>query len=103
MSKTIDLQVEKSRTLLTGLRAHLDELTDKGISASQLNGMEADLKALQKANEECDRMREELSVKVKAMARVMQTVKDTFAEKKRIIKGYYAQEEWGKYGVMDKR
>ena len=34
---------------------------------------------------------------------ILSGVKEIFAEKKKIIKGYYPQEEWERYGVMDKR
>jgi hypothetical protein len=40
---------------------------------------------------------------VKTMNKILQNVKDSFAEKKKIIKGYYPQEEWMKFGVQDKR
>jgi len=103
MSKTIDLQVGKSETLIAGLRQHLSELSDKGIHAATLDGMEKDLDSLRAANEECDRLRAELSQKVRAMNGVLQQVKDSFAANKRIVKVSYPQEDWVKYGVTDKR
>jgi hypothetical protein len=103
MSKTIDLQVEKSSVLLKGLRNNIAELANKGITANQLNEMESDLKALKAANEECDHIREGLSAKVKAMNAILNHVKDSFADKKKVVKGYYTQEEWNRFGVMDKR
>lgn len=103
MSKTVDLQVEKSSVLLKGLRDNISELTNKGITSDQLNNMEADINALKAANMECDKIREELSAKVKRMNAIINNVKKTFLEKKKVIKGYYPQEEWIRYGVMDKR
>lgn len=103
MSKTIDLQVEKSSVLLNGLRNNLAELTGKGISADQLSKMESDIAALKAANTECDKIREQLSARVKAMNAILSDVKETFAEKKKVVKGYYTQEEWNRFGVMDKR
>ena len=46
---------------------------------------------------------EELSQKVKHMNEILTSVKEAFAEKKRIIKTSYPQELWIKYGVQDKR
>ena len=103
MSKTIELQIEKSRVLIEGLRNHVAELSDKGISVDQLDQMTARLADLKAANEECDALRAELSNKVKNMNKVLLEVKDSFATKKKVIKGYYPQEEWSRYGVMDKR
>ncbi len=103
MSKTIDLQIEKSRILIEGLRKNMDALRDKGFNNEELDAMGAELEALHVANEECDAMREQLSVKVKRMNEILLSVKEKFGEKKKVIKGYYPQEEWIKYGVQDKR
>lgn len=103
MSKTIDLQIEKSRVLIDGLRNNIDALKDKGFSCEELDAMGADLDALRQANEECDAIREQLSAKVKNVNGILAGVKEKFAEKKKIIKGYYPQEEWLRYGVQDKR
>ncbi|MBR2034822.1 MAG: hypothetical protein IJ984_02100 [Prevotella sp.] len=103
MSKTIDLQIEKSRVLIDGIRKNLGVLEDKGFNNEELDLMCQELDALKAANDECDAMREQLSAKVKNMNSILTRVKDAFAEKKRIIKGYYPQEEWTRYGVQDKR
>lgn len=103
MSKTIDLQIEKSRVLIEGLSKNLETLRSKGIVSDELQAMSADLDKLKAANDECDQIREELSRKVKAMNGILAGVKDAFAEKKRIIKTNYPQEEWIIYGVQDKR
>ena len=65
MSKTIDLQVEKSRSLIEGYRSHLSELQGRGASADQLDRMEQNIQRLIAAGEECDRMRAALSEKVR--------------------------------------
>lgn len=103
MAKTIDLQVEKSRVLIEGLNNNLAEIADKGIVKAELDVMQAELDALAKANEECDALRESLSAKVREVNSKLAVVKDKFAEKKKIIKGNYPQDEWSKYGVLDKR
>lgn len=103
MSKTIDLQIEKSRVLIEGLSRNIEALRDKGIASDALENMSADLDRLKASNDECDRIREELSLKVKAMNEILAQVKDAFAEKKRIIKTNYPQEQWINYGVQDKR
>ncbi|MBQ9556575.1 MAG: hypothetical protein IJV05_10160 [Muribaculaceae bacterium] len=103
MSKTIDLQVEKSRSLIEGYRNNLAELQAKGVTAAQLDKMEEDLKKLRAAGEECDRLRAELSEKVNQTNALLQTVKDDFLEQKKVVKSSYDQEAWQRYGIMDKR
>ena len=67
MSKTIDLQIEKSRVLIDGIRKNLGVLEDKGFNNEELDLMCQELDALKAANDECDAMREQLSAKVKNM------------------------------------
>ncbi|MBR1547748.1 MAG: hypothetical protein IJ637_03365 [Prevotella sp.] len=103
MSKTVELQIEKSRNLVEGLRKHLSNGVGGGISTDEINGMEQALNALQEANAEVDRLRDELTPKVKHMNDVLADVKAAYAEKKKTLKGYYPQEQWADYGVPDKR
>ena len=65
--------------------------------------MEQAVKELEAANADVDRLREELTPKVKHMNKVLARVKDTYAEKKKTLKGYYPQERWADYGIPDKR
>ncbi len=103
MSKTVELQIEKSRNLIAGLRKHLNSGMGGGVTAGEIDAMEKNLDELAKANEACDRLRAELSPKVKHMNDVLTAVKVAYGEQKRTIKGYYPQERWADYGVPDKR
>ena len=103
MSKTTELQIEKSRNLIGGLRKHLNGGVGGGVTASEIDDMEQTLSELAKANDECERLRAELAPKVKHMNEVLASVKGVYAEKKKLLKGYYPQEQWADYGVPDKR
>ena len=103
MSKTIELQIEKSSNLIGGLRKHLNNGVGGGISTQEIDQMEQALAQLKAANDEVDRLREELQPKVKHMNDLLAQVKTAFAEHKKTIKGYYPQEQWADYGVADKR
>ena len=61
------------------------------------------LAMLSEANAEVDRLREELTPKVKKMNDLMTLVKASYAESKKTLKGYYPQECWPDYGIPDKR
>ena len=102
MSKTVELQIEKSRNLVGGLRKHLSE-TGGGVSADEVDEMEKVLNNLVAANAEVDRLREELTPKMKRMNEMLVRVKEAFAEKKKTLKGYYPQERWAEFGIADKR
>ena len=103
MSKTIELQIEKSQVLIEGLNRNIGELRSKGVRDESLTTMSNDLAALKKMSDECDAIREDLAGKVKKMNEVLKRVKDAFADHKRIVKSNYPQEHWINYGVQDKR
>ena len=103
MSKTIELQIEKSRNLIGGLRKHLNEGVGGGVTTAEIDEMERVLGELSAANDECERLRAELAPKVKHMNEVLAVAKNAYADKKKTLKGYYPQERWADYGVPDKR
>jgi hypothetical protein len=103
MSKTTEVQIEKSRNLIEGLRRHVREMGERGISNTEINEMEKTVAMLTDANAEVDRLRAELTPKVKKMNDLMTIVKASYAESKKILKGYYPQERWPDYGIPDKR
>lgn len=103
MSKTIEIQIEKSRNLIEGLRRHVKEMGERGVSNSEIGEMEQALNQLTEANAEVDRLRDELAPKVKRMNEILATVKTAYAESKKTLKGYYPQERWLDYGIPDKR
>ena len=103
MSKTIEQQIEKSRMLITGFRRNINVLSDRGVTEAELNAMDVEVRKLVEINAECDKLREELSVKVKNMNSILNVVKDSFFNYKKIIKQNYSQERWIDFGVADKR
>ena len=102
MSKTVEIQIEKSRNLIAGLRKHLNGIGG-GVTNDEIIAMEQAVKELDSANAEVDRLRAELSPKVKQLNAVLTKVKGAYADKKKTLKGYYPQERWIDYGVPDKR
>jgi len=102
MSKTVELQIEKSRNLVEGLRKHLNGIGG-GVTNDEINDMEQAIRELEAINAEVKRLREELTPKVKQMNEKMARVKASYAEKKKTLKGYYPQERWVEYGIPDKR
>ena len=100
MSKTIEQQIVKSRMLITGFRRNINVL---GVTEAELNAMDVELRKLVEINAECDKLREELSVKVKNMNSILNVVKARYFNYKKIIKQNYSQERWIDFGVADKR
>ena len=103
MSKTVEIQIEKSRGLIEGLRRHVKEMGERGITSDEISAMEQAVKELEAVNAEVDSIREQLTPTVAKLKVAMDRVKETYAEKKKTLKGYYPQERWMDYGIPDKR
>jgi len=103
MSKTVDLQIEKSKELIAGYRKNLTELKGKGVTAEALDKMETELSTLKKLSVDCDATREALSAKVQRVNETLERVKNDFLETKKVVRNNYPQEQWIKFGIQDKR
>lgn len=103
MSKTIEIQVEKTNTLVAGLRKNIDKVSPKGVNPASLDKMESLSNQLLAASREIDSIREDLGAKVKAMNAIVSELKDVFIENKNIVKRNFEQPEWINFGVQDKR
>ena len=103
MAKTIEIQLEKSRTFVKGVKRHISEIGERGVTNEEVAKFENNLSILKQQSAEVDKIRAELSENVKHMNATFMTVKETYSETKKVIKGYYPQERWIDYGVPDKR
>ena len=96
MTKTIEIQLEKGRSFVKGLKLHIREMVELGVTNKEVSEFD-------EQSAEVDKMRTELNVKVKRMNETFMKVKETYSETKNTIKGYYQQERWIDYGIPDKR
>ncbi len=103
MSKTTDTQIEKSRSLIAGLRKHVSIKGEADFSEKEIAAMESTLLQLQEASAEVTRLRDELTPKVKRMNEMLDAVKTAYNVQKKKLKGFYPQEQWLDYGIPDKR
>jgi len=103
MSKTIDIQIEKSQNLIKGLRRHISEHGEKDFAEKEIALIEANINQLKSVSDEVTRLREELAPKVKHMNDILDAVKESYKENKQKLKAFYPQEQWEQYGIPDKR
>lgn len=103
MSKTIDIQVEKSVRLIEALKAHINEFQDKGVSMTDLDAMTGQLNQLKESSKVAEDLRSKLSAQVKNTNNILAECKEVYARTKAVVRNNYPQEEWIKYGVIDKR
>lgn len=103
MSKTYLTQVEKVKSVVSGIRAHYDLVKDRGISEQQLAQMEQMAAEAETLNAEVERLREETSQKLKEANTKLQQMKDAWLPVKNIVKSSFDQSKWLMFGIEDKR
>lgn len=103
MAKTIEILLEKSRMFVEGMKRHISETGERGVTNAEVEKLEKDMASLAQQSGEVDRMRAELSEKVRRMNVTLLAVKDSYNETKKVVKGFYPQERWIDYGIPDKR
>lgn len=103
MSKTYAIQVEKSRTLLAGLRKNLEAASNLGITKEELDKLEKDSEEADRMNTELDVLRAEVSEKASVANKKLTEVRTQVQSMKSLIKKKVDQAQWESYGIPDKR
>lgn len=103
MSKTTDLQVEKARKIAEGLLRNQARLASKGISLGNLNDLTSEADKVMEASKKCDALRAECSAQVKQTNQLLDTLKQSYAKYRGIIRNNFPQEQWIQFGLQDKR
>ena len=66
--------------LVEGLRRHVTEMGERGVTNDEINAMEQAVKELEAVNEEVDRIREQLTPTVAKLKVAMNRVKEAYVE-----------------------
>lgn len=103
MSVTILNEVEKAQALTEGLRKHLAEAAQMGITPQAVERVEAAYKDLKGRDDEVEALRRQLTVKVRENNKLTAELKAEMMALRRVVKSHHAQAEWLRFGVQDKR
>lgn len=103
MSKVHLEQIEKTNLLLEGLKNNQSILKEKGINAGFIEKLESDNNLAIIYNDENDRLKADLKAKTVRANRKLDEIKSMVRDVKKIIKRDFPQEQWSKFGIMDKR
>lgn len=103
MSKTNEMYLDKARSLIKGLKEHLETVKDYGISKDDLQKLEAAVNEGEKLNAEVDRQRAVLNKIVPNASRKLAEVRAMTFELKRLVKHRVDPNHWLDYGIPDKR
>lgn len=103
MSKTNEMYLDKARTLVKGLKEHLETVKNYGISIDDLQKLEAAVNEGERLNAEVDRQRAELNKIVPNASHKLAEVRSLTFELKRLVKPRVDPSHWLDYGIPDKR
>ncbi|MBE6263471.1 MAG: hypothetical protein E7104_05840 [Prevotella sp.] len=103
MSKTIDLQIEKSNTLIKALKHRFSDVSSKGVKMGDLEELRVLVEKLEESGKKTDEYRERYSIQVHTTNNILAQVKEKYKDIKDIIRVNYSQDQWINFGVLDKR
>jgi len=103
MSVTNLNEIDKADVLVAGLRKHLKEAQELGITIDALNRLEEAAKALRQKDAEVEELRRQTTLKVRENTNLIADMKNQMLSMRKAVKARYPQNEWIKYGVQDKR
>ena len=103
MSKTVQEQVAKGKLLVSGLRNNIDEAQSRNISTETIDKLEELCQKTEREGSAQDEIKELYHKKTGEVSALMLELKNTINEIKKSIKPYYAQSEWAKFGIEDKK
>lgn len=103
MSVTILNEIDKADLLVAGLKKHLAEVKQLGISAEAIDRLSKTSGELRRKDEEVDALRRQATLKGHENRELLADIKAQMMEMKRLVKSRYPQHEWLRYGVQDKR
>ena len=103
MSVTNLNEIEKADVLVAGLRKHLKEAQEIGITPDAINRLEEPANDLRQNDAEVDKLRRQATLKAHENLELIADLKAQMLSMRTAVKARYPQYEWIKYGVKDKR
>lgn len=103
MARMYSEQIEKTQTLLTGLKNNLGRLKNKGLDENFLCNLKTNNGSLSTYNGEYDKLKADFKAKSIQTNNKLEDVKKQVKEAKKIVKRNFEQSEWKDFGISDKR
>ncbi len=103
MSVTNLNEIDKADVLVAGLRKHLKEAQEIGITTDAINRLEEAARDLRHKDAEVDKLRREATLKAHENLELIADLKAQMLSMRTSVKAHFPQHEWIKYGVQDKR
>lgn len=103
MSVIVTNEVKKAEALASGLKSHLGEVKEIGITAEKINKLEEACKILVQKDNESEELHRQMSEKSAENHRLLAELKSQMLDIRRAVKSRFLQPEWIKFGVQDKR
>lgn len=103
MSKVFETNALKGKSLASGMKKQLAELSKYGVKEADLSAMEQDADKAIEMIREVDRMREETTLKLAEANAQLNSLRERANVYRKLIKSNYLPDQWERFGLMDKR
>ncbi|MGM9845189.1 MAG: hypothetical protein ACI30K_03055 [Muribaculaceae bacterium] len=103
MSQTVDNQISKCADFVCGMRPHLADGNNFGVTAASLDELERKMHLLKALNDESETLKAQMHAKVAQVRETFEAVTAEFLALKKEVKVNVPQEHWCDYGIHDKR
>lgn len=103
MSQTVDNQISKCSDFVCGMRPHLADGSNFGVTAASLDELERQMQHLKALNDESEALKAQMHAKVAQVREVFDAMTAQFLALKKEVKVNVQQEHWCDYGIHDKR
>lgn len=94
---------EAVELMLSGLNAHTETLSARGLGADFFTKLETDYRALVEVFNERQALKARLMEKTAEKCQLQSSVTDQYMEARKIIKIALPQETWREFGIIDNR
>ena len=103
MSKVFETNALKGKSLASGMKKRLSDLSKYGVKEEDLTAMEQDADKAIEMIREVDRMRAETTKKLEEANAQLNSIRDRANVYRKLIKANYQPEQWLGFGLQDKR
>jgi len=103
MSKVISQQIEKTQSLVEGLKNKIELVRNKGLDEEFIKKLDSDNQLMDIYNNDLDKMKTELKARTIRANKKMIEIKNQVREAKKVVKRDFNQPQWKEFGIIDKR
>jgi SOS response regulatory protein OraA/RecX len=102
-SKAYAEQISDAQVMKSGLKAHLDELQQRGISPQFIDTLEESINSSIEQNNAQEKLKADLKAATATLETLLKKLDASMSEATKVVKLQMPQEQWKEFGIKAKR